>query len=180
MDATTDQLGPVVDPANRVVRLAASVCVWDICRHIGLLSLCGRVGLAIVRRPCNHALNAASCSLASTSSALSPLLGRYTATSRLCTRAWRQAGSASGCTQPCRVHSYQTSIGGQREELTPNTLARNHALEPLGPKPAANMWSPELRPHASNSSTTSTSSVGASFLSRQRLARVQGSRRARL
>ena len=43
MDATTDQLGPVVDSAGRVVRLAASVCVSDI--HIPgvLLLLYGRV-----------------------------------------------------------------------------------------------------------------------------------------
>ena len=39
MDATTDQLGPVADPANRAVRLAASVCVWDMQIPSVILSL---------------------------------------------------------------------------------------------------------------------------------------------
>ena len=43
MGATTDQLVPVVDPANRAVRLAASVCVWDMSIPLCLLSLYGRV-----------------------------------------------------------------------------------------------------------------------------------------
>ena len=43
MGATTDQLVPVVDPANRAVRLAASVCVWDMQIPTKLLSLYGRV-----------------------------------------------------------------------------------------------------------------------------------------
>ena len=43
MGATTDQLVPVVDPANRAVRLAASVCVWDMEIPFSLLSLYGRV-----------------------------------------------------------------------------------------------------------------------------------------
>ena len=43
MDATTDQLGPVVDSAGRVVRLAASVCVSDIVIVLSLLLLYGRV-----------------------------------------------------------------------------------------------------------------------------------------
>ena len=43
MDATTDHMGPVADPANRAVRLAASVCVWDMEIPFSLLSLYGRV-----------------------------------------------------------------------------------------------------------------------------------------
>ena len=43
MGATTDQLVPVVDPANRAVRLAAFVCVWDMEIPFSLLSLYGRV-----------------------------------------------------------------------------------------------------------------------------------------
>ena len=43
MDGTTDHMGPVADPANRAVRLAASVCVWDMEIPLFLLSLYGRV-----------------------------------------------------------------------------------------------------------------------------------------
>ena len=43
MDGTTDHMGPVADPANRAVRLAASVCVWDMEIPVSLLSLYGRV-----------------------------------------------------------------------------------------------------------------------------------------